>query len=310
MIEGWIQRRSGTGKDINGDKYRRLGTVMNIIELTAENIISFIDYIPVDVADYIGRIFYHGLVAAQDDVPVAAMVWELKNMLNEDPKVSNIVWLRTDDEQAAYEMLDQYEENILLDEVTRSTFSIAAKKDSLEQLVLKNVGFSVVLTEGDEISAGLWQVSDVPLMQKTDIDNSVMSLWSAGVNELSDSFRMFEEKGHHGICEDLMYLPRSHFENDVSCFYRQKGVISGLFLVHMMPTGSLRIELMIAAGKDPQMYILKMIKKALSTALEMYSLDMKIVIDRHNLSALALGERLFPYEIGIPVFQGSRNEPV
>lgn len=283
---------------------------MDIIELTTENIISFIEFIPVDIADYIGRLFYHGLIAVEEDEPVAAMVWELKNMLNEELKVSNIMWLRVDDEQAAYQMLDQYEESIMLDDVSRSTFSIAAKKDSPEQQVLKNAGFSVMLAEGDEISAELWQVDEVAVMQKTDIDENVVSLWSAGVNELSEALNMFEGMGRHGICEDLMYLPRSHFENDVSCFYKQKGTICGLFLVHLMPSGSMRIELMTATGKDPKMYILKMIKKALTTALDMYSLSTKIIIDRHNFSALALGERLFPYEIGIPVYQGSRNEPV
>ncbi len=283
---------------------------MDIIELTTENIISFIEYVPVDVADFIGRLFYHGLIAVEDDVPVAAMVWELKNMLNEEPKVSNIIWLQADEEQAAYEMLDQYEDNIRLDEVIRSTFSIAAKKDSLEQQVLKNAGFSVILAEGDEISAELWQVDEVPVMQKTDVDDNVLSLWSAGVNELSESLKMFEGMGRHGICEDLTYLRRSHFENDVSCFYKQKGSITGVFLVHLTPSGCMRIELMTATGKDPKMYILKMIKKALTTALDMYSMDTKIIIDRHNFSALALGERLFPYEIGIPVFQGSRAEPV
>ncbi len=283
---------------------------MDIIELTTENIISFIDYVPVDVADFIGRIFYQGLIAVEDDVPVAAMVWELKNMLNEEPKVSNIIWLQADEEQAAYEMLDQYEDNIRLDEVIRSTFSIAAKKDSLEQQVLKNAGFSVILAEGDEISAELWQVDEVPVMQKTDVDDNVLSLWSAGVNELAESLKMFEGMGRHGICEDLTYLRRSHFENDVSCFYKQKGSITGVFLVHLTPSGCMRIELMTATGKDPTMYILKMIKKALTTALDMYSMDTKIIIDRHNFSALALGERLFPYEIGIPVFQGSRAEPL
>lgn len=65
--------------------------------------------------------------------------------------------------------------------------------------------------------------------------------------------------------------------------------------------------LMAYLGND-RSRLLSMMKSALKNAMEIYSLDTEIILDRHNYSSLALGEKLFPNEIGKPVYVGSRSE--
>ena len=281
---------------------------MHTIELTTENLLSFRSFIPADMTDHIGRAFHHGLITIGDDEPLAGMLWEMKNMMNTKAKESRILWLRVEDEKAAPELFEKYTENIALDDVVRSFYSIPAVTDSLEKTVLSAEGFDVKLSESDEITAPLWQIADMDLLANIREDANVKSLLSASPDELAFTLKAFDSLGFHGLCEDLIYLPRMYFENEVSCFYRQDRKISGLLLFHRMPSGSLKVMLMAANGKDSRMYLLKMIKRALNTATDLYSPDTRIIVDRHNYSTLALVEKLFPDEIGIPVYIGSRKE--
>ena len=281
---------------------------MNIVELTTDNIVSFLGFVPEDIADHIGRIFHHGFVAVEGDVPRAGMVWELKNMLEDGPKGSRILWLKVEEETAAAELFARYGENIGLDDVESSSYIIPATPESREKDFLETQGFTSELSEGDEISATLDQMAQIPLMKKTERDPAIYTLMSVNQSAFSATTRKMAGKGHRGVCEDLIYLPRMYFENEVSCFYRQDRKISGLLLFHRMPSGSLKVMLMAANGKDSRMYLLKMIKRALNTATDLYSPDTRIIVDRHNYSTLALGEKLFPDEIGIPVYIGSRKE--
>ncbi len=281
---------------------------MNIVELTTDNIVSFLQFIPEDIADHIGRIFHHGMIAVEGDTPLAGMAWELKNMLEDAPKESRILWLKAEDETAAAELFERYTEDIALDDVERSCYTIPAAPDSREKEILEAQGFTSELTEGDEISATLDQISEIPLMKKTKPDPSIKTLMSVNQAAFSATARRMAGKGHRGICEDLIYLPRMYFENDVSCFYEEDGQIRALLLFHRLPSGNLRVVLMAAIGKDANQLLVKLMKNALMEVEELYPPDTKIFIDRHNLATLALGEKLFPNEIGMPIYIGSRKE--
>ena len=281
---------------------------MNIVELTIENRLTFLEFIPEDITDHIGRIFHHGLLALEGNTPRAGMVWELKNMITEEPKESRILWMRAEEETAADALLERYEEIIALDDVKKSMYAIPAALDSREKAFFEAHGFSSELTEADEISATLAQIAETPLIRKTEPDPSVLPLMEVNQAALTSTIRKMAGKGHYGICEDLIYLPRMYFENNVSCFFEENDQIRSLLLFHRLPSGSLRVVLMAAFGKGVNLLLPKLMKRALVEAMELYPADTKILIDRHNLATLALGEKLFPNEVGAPAFSGSRKE--
>ena len=114
--------------------------------------------------------------------------------------------------------------------------------------------------------------------------------------------------GVRGLCEDLEYLPRDYFDNDVSCYCEEDGMINGVLLVHEDALGELQIILMFAVGEDPQRIVGHLMSLALTNAKVIYKPQTKICIDRHNYAALALSEKLFPSGFGVPVYVGSRQE--
>ncbi len=280
---------------------------MNTIILDSENISDYEAYIPEDIAENIGRTYYRGIVIEQENSPVAGMIWEIRNAEKEDAE-NHICWLQTNDEEAGRELFDAYKDNIIPDGITKTSFSLPAKTSKIEKSVLKEAGFSVALMEGDQIVAKLSEIAKIPVFGKIKENEGIIPLRSITQRGFNVAIRRFAAQGYSGRCADLEYLSRSYFENDISCFSEQEESINGLFLCHMSPSGKIVIEMMAATGSNYQMIILQMIAKALKSAVEIYPPETEVMIDRHNYSSLALGEKLFPRGFGIPVYIGSRAE--
>ena len=124
----------------------------------------------------------------------------------------------------------------------------------------------------------------------------------------NSALRQFLTKGKYGLCEDLAYLPRSYFENDISCYSEMDGDINGIFLFHKKPSGGLLVVIMAALGSDFGKILPQMIKFSVTSAMENYPGETEVLIDRHNYASLALSEKLFPRGFGLPVYVGSRQE--
>lgn len=281
---------------------------MDLIILTEDNISEYKEYMTEDVAENIGRTYFQGIIVTDGDQPVSGMVWEYTNILKDDDKESHIIWMKADSEEAAGPLFTKYNELIKESEAKRSTFTLPAKASKIEKQILKEQGFTVKLTEGDKITARLSEISEIPFLKKVKLSDSVNPLKFVTQRGFNSAIRRMMSMGHYGLCEDLAYLPRSYFENDVSCYSEEEGIINGLFLCHKTPSEKLTIVLMATMGKDGAKLIPYLIGNALLSANEMYPPETEVVIDRHNYASLALGEKLFPRGFGIPIYTGERAE--
>ncbi len=284
------------------------GAYADIVELNEDNIASFEGFVPADIADHIGRVFFFGLVAMVHDVPSCGMVWELLNMREHKEKESRILWLKTLDEEAADEMLKRYEGLLYEDGVKTSSYSIPAEPVCPEKEFLEARGFGADLSEGDEIIASLKQIRKIQLLKKTQAGRESKPLSELNQSELEAALSRMEKMGFRGLCDDLIFLPRMYFENEVSSCYVSEDQIQGLLLIHRLPSSRLKIVLLSALGKDYNRILVKLMKRTMDSLSELYPEDTEIIIDRHNLATLALGEKLFPNELGKPFFIGSRKE--
>ena len=77
-------------------------------------------------------VFVYGILVMQDESPTAGMIWELKNMMSEEPKESSIIWISVKDDGAARLLFDSYKESISLEDVEKSYFSIPASDSEKE----------------------------------------------------------------------------------------------------------------------------------------------------------------------------------
>ena len=281
---------------------------MEIIRLTEDNVWNYEEYLTEDVADNLGRTYYSGMVVTEEDEPVAGMVWEQKISSEDSEGENHIEWFQCKDEKAADVLFGEYDSIVSSGGITKTTFTLAAKPEKEEKEILKNAGFSVKLMEGDIIIAKLSDVAGNEYLKKIIPDESIKPLRTATQRGFSLAMRRLTEAGHKGTCQDIAMLPRIYFENDVSCYVEDEGVISGVFLCHKRPSGMIEVMMMAAMGKDQVKKLPLLIKQAIQSGEELYNPDTKIIINRHNYASLALGEKLFPTGFGTPVYVGERTE--
>ena len=281
---------------------------MERIQLTEENIAFYPDYIPQDMAENIGRANYRGLILTEDGEPRAGMIWELKGYLEQKPPESRIRWLSAADEAAGASLLSAYKIEALMDQVKTSSFEIPAGRDKTEKKILKNAGFSVGLTEGDEIVARLSELEEIGFLKDLQLKEEIRPFRSMSRDGLSQALHRINASGYRGRCEDIELLPRLWFDQEVSCYLERNEETIGLFLCHRLPSGRLVAELMAAMNKQYTNLLPYLISHAVKSACKIYPPDTEIVIDRHNYAVLALGEKLFPRGFGRPVYVGKREE--
>ncbi|MBQ7614048.1 MAG: hypothetical protein IJU77_03325 [Butyrivibrio sp.] len=281
---------------------------MEMVRLDVDNVQDFEEYLTPDMTENIGRIFFRGIVLKNEEQIQGGMVWEYRNTAIEDKKESHIVFLRIKSEEAADALLDEYKDQIGRENIAVSKVNLPAKAGSLEKKILKEKGFKIFLDEGDEIVATLSEIAAIDFIHKVKPSDKVRPLVTASQRGLTTSIRRFLSMGKSGVTEDIAYLPRSYFENDISMYIEDEGIITGLFLFHRCPSGRIKIILMATLNKESVKILPSMMAAAFNAAMLIYSAETEVVINRHNYATLALGEKLFPRSFGIPVYTGSRPE--
>ena len=279
---------------------------MEVVYLDYSNIDDYADYLTPDQAENISRVHYIGIVVTKDEEPVAGMIWKLRTI--QEVKESHIVFLRIDDEAAEETLFGFYRNNIIENEVERSTFSLPALSSANEKAALRKEGFSVGLMEGDIIRSRLADVSEITLMKQIKPGSNIKALSELERRDFNSAIRRFVKIGMFGLCEDLLFLQKSYYENGVSCFAESEDDVGGLLLFHKTPSGALFVVFMGCFGENYGRILPQMMAKSLESALDFYEPETEICIDRHNYSTLALTEKLFPSSFGIPEYQGMRKE--
>ena len=304
--ELWVAKvkdyTSTNRKNERGDRGKEL------IRLTEENVSEYADFLTEDVAENIHRMLYRGLVVTEEEVPIGGMVWELQHVSGDGPLESHIIWFIAGQEEVATMLFDEYGAMIDEDHVVKSTFTLPAKAGKAEKQMLMEAGFSVGLSEGDEIHARLSEIAKIPLIAGARISDEVHPLTLVSQRGFNNVIQRMISNGIYGRCEDLAHLPRSYFENDVSCYAENDGVMIGLFLFHLRPSGRLEISLLGAIGQVGVKMLPQLMALATKSAMEKYSPETEVVVDRHNYASLALGEKLFPSGFGVPIYTGERTE--
>lgn len=283
---------------------------MEIIELTEDNIQEYVSFIGEDVAEHIGRIFYRGLIALLEDQKdmAAGIIWRYTNLTEKKDTESVIEWLKIQDPEAAGALFGAYSEHIAKEKAVRSHAVIPVKDTGREQQALKEAGFKIRLTEGDNIIVSLSELFELPIMKNRNVPDYIHPLNTLVSRRFRRGVQQCISIGQRGLCEDLEYLPMTWFDPDISFYAEKDGKFCGFLLFHKMPSDMIAIQLMTGIGKDFQQTILGMIRKCMITMEENYPADTKILMNRRNQASLKLAEKLLPRGFGIPVFAGGREE--
>ncbi len=283
---------------------------MTVIEINDINATVYASYMGEDMAENLVREFYRGLAVISDEDGgfAAGLVWEYCKGGDEADMESVIRWIRITDTDAADILFREYSERIVEYNVVRSRFVIPVKDGKTEKEALMKAGFSARLTEGDNIIVTLSELLKMPLAQKRRIPEGIGPVKDLTLRSFKRGITKCVMIGKKGLCEDLIYLPMSWFEADVSCYAKKDDLICGYLLFHKLPSGMLSIQLMFAQGEDFQQNLIGMMRKFIFAMEEKYPTDTKILLNRHNQASLELTEKLLPRGFGIPVYAGVREE--
>ncbi len=279
-----------------------------LLVLNMENVEELIPYLTEDIAENIGRVFFHGLAVVDQGIPVAGMVWETRHEQEDADRENHILFLKIDKAEVTDLLFREYEELLRGDKVVRTRVCLPAKGSREEKQILQQRGFSVALSEGDDILTSLEEIAGIPAFSKIKVPDTVKPLKTMSTRDYNMTVRKLNSQGRYGVCRDLMYLPRNYFDNEISCYLEEMGEIGGMLLLHRLPSGKNKVVLMAAMSKEKTAAIPQMIKGAVSLALKLYDPATPVLIDRHNYQSLALSEKLFPEGFGIPVYVGVREE--
>ena len=281
---------------------------METVELTQDNISEYTGFFGEDMAENIGRIYYCGLAVNDGEDTKAGLIWEYRNLDIKDESEGHIVFFRTMDAEAADIIFTEYHKMAAQNGVRKTTFVIPIKDSKLEKEVLKKEGFTVRLTESDQIIVQLSELSAMPLMEKRKIPEGIKPLEEITVRKFRNGIDRSVRSGHKGVCEDLEALTLGWFNQEVSCCYEKDDKVKAMLLFHKLPSEIISIQLMVCMDQDFGRILPGLMRKFVITCEELYPPDTRILLNRHDEASFALSEKLLPRGFGIPVYAGSREE--
>ncbi len=282
---------------------------MQIIGLTLENANDYSGFLTADIAELIGRDFVCGfvLVPDEDEKPVAGIVWELGRGKNELETYSHILFIKAKDAESAKLLLEEYTETVVYVECNASTFELATSLGSVEKKALEEAGFAIEEKEGSVVSIMLADLGMTLLKGTEEADENLRPISEADEREFGGLIARFDLDDNRGSLEDLPYLPRTYFDEDISCYIAQGEQIGALALFHKKPSKKVEV-CFIAALEEAEATMEQMVKEAVIHAEEKLDPPTKFLFNKKDEDLFAFIKKNFPKAKGAQVLYGFRKE--
>ncbi len=284
---------------------------MRIEELTEDNLNSYSSYLDPEEAENIGREYYHG-VAVTDDMGsfLGAMIWELKNLENDDKDTeSRLTFVSLPDREAADCIFDEYAVHINAEDVKQSIFEFPVRSYGDGWDYFREKEFDISEAEGSMVTITVGDLSKLTSMKlNKGVPSYVKSVTHITEREYTRGVMNCIFRSKRDLLDDLSSLNLSWFEPDLSCYVESDGKIEGFFLVHKTSGNRLRVELMVDVGPDSQKALLHMMRFSMKAAIKKYPPQMQVLLRRSDHASRSMISFLFPNAKGEPVIAGHREE--
>ena len=280
---------------------------MSLVEISADNAEEYRGFIDEDMIENLDRAFFRGLGVEDDEgEPAGALVFEIKNSESEEDTRSRIRLLNVSDEAVKGQQMEGYSEAVSEEEVVESFYESA--DESLPSELISQ-GFTKEESESQDLSVTVADVKKIAGMFKAIKTPSYIT----GLSDMSTKqFRSFVKNclfnGKRGLLEDLAYLPKTWFEEEISSCALTDDELTGVLLFRQLPSGSLHAVLYTAFGPDFQRNLSLLLARTIQKVVELYPDDTVIVVRRHNDTVKKLMDKLFAGRAGARIYSGSRAE--
>jgi len=280
---------------------------MDIVEISEENLEDFHPLLGEDLTEDLKRIFYNGIGAVDEKGQAAGVfVYELYNSESEEDTKSRICLVKAGDSETADNLKDYYSNtSVKADEIVESFFKLAEEAGAKS---LKEAGFSLEKKEDDTLEITIGELAETTIGKPKRIPEHVTNIEVLSVLQFRDAVKKVLFKGHNGIIEDIPYLPKTWFDNDISACVSSGGSVSGLFLIRRTPSGVLVPVLFFSCGAESNKNLLHMLRYSLKQAMQLYPPETVVRIHRRSTSIKALTDNILPGRAGKEIFFGVRKE--
>ena len=280
---------------------------MEVVEISDENLEGFGPLLGADLSEDVKRAYFGGIgLVDENGHPEGALVYELLNSESEEDTKSRICLIKSEKKEARDAMLGYYCENAVQEEeIVESFYTMERETDAK---TLEELGFSMEKREDENLVLTLGELGESELGKKYKIPDYVDNIESLTILQYREAVKQILFKGHTGNMEDIPYLPKIWFDNNISACVSSGGKIPGLFLIRRTPSGVLIPALLFAYGPEFKKNLVYMIQYSVQQALQLYPKDTKIKISRKNPSTRALTDKLLPNRAGAEIFYGERKE--
>ena len=279
---------------------------MEILELDSSNVTDYEDLLDKDVAESIGREYYRGIVALDDGgSPSGAMVWEYKNLDEDDDTKAEICFLHSEETETAQSLLEEFDDQASSNDVCRSFFELSDLPDEIKQVLREN-GFDISSGEGKNLTISVSDLNALASMKKK-LPDGVVALEEVMEVKFIQGVTNIMFHGKKGIMEDLEFVEKSWYDESISSCVITDGKISGMFLVHRFPSGMLMPVLFAAMGPNLKMDLMNMILFTAKKTVETYPGDTPVCIKRHSDEVAGLTRKLIGDKQGRLAVLGSKE---
>ena len=272
----------------------------SVVRITSENIDDFKDILPVDALQDLPRPMHRGLAFEKGD-GISYLIYELKNTDADEETGSEIRWM--DFSASGKTLLNEYTNEIKKARVVKSTL----ETDPENLTVFSMAGFAVEEKECQAISVTVEELTKLSFANKKSPDY-VLRLRDVGERKFKRGIGTCMIYNHKGLLDDLAFLPMEWFELDTSSVVITDGKVSGLLLMHQLPSKRLAVDLLFSSGGDAQLDIVRLITHSIQAAAAKYPKDTPVILKRHNKNVRSIADKLFPGKKGKKVLYCEREE--
>ncbi len=236
----------------------------------------------------------------------ATLMWEYCGTGEDEQKRAEFLWFHMVDRAAADRLLEEFEKRTSEQEIVASVFEFQDMDKEITDF-LSEKGFAISEKEGTDLMIEVGDLSELPIAKKKPPE-FIVSIDELTSREFKQVLLRCLWNHHRGIYEDIINIPMYWFDTRISCCFRTDNRVSGVFLIHLLPSGALLPTLLFAEGTDARMNILYMMRYAVQMVINDFDPKTKIIIRRKTEAVRKLTEKFFPEKTGEKVVFGSRGE--
>ena len=268
---------------------------MRIELINEENKDNLDGIVPDFITENLYREHFRGMAVYSEleERPAAVMFWELfrMNILDREPEAC-IVWFSFEDKEYGRELLREYGKRAAAKGVKRTVILVTYDMDSPEAELLREEGFELTIRESPDVVVTIKEMSEHPMASKKKIGKAAKAISSLSTN----SFRRGLLKCMKGTDRehDVISLPMSWFDPDISSYVAKDGEPVGFSLLHCTSSGTLRMELLIVLGERSNEYLISMISFCLIEAKKKYPPETLVILPKRDEASAKLIKYFFP----------------